>query len=131
MHKITEFLRRAGTFYIATMDGEQPRVRPFGAVAEWEGKIYLQTSSQKPVFRQIMENPKVEISGMADGKWIRLTGTLAQDDRREARKAVLDACPELRKIGYDEDDGKCEVVYFTQAKADICSFTEPMEIYTL
>ena len=131
MHKITQFLKDAGTFYIATMDGDQPRVRPFGAVAELDGKLYIQTSNQKPVFQQIMKNPKVEISGMAGGKWIRFTATLVRDDRREARKAVLDACPELRQIGYDEDDGKCEVLYFDSGKADICSFTAPPETCTL
>ena len=131
MHKITQFLADAHTYYIATMDGGQPRVRPFGVAVEYEGKLYIQTSSQKPVFRQIMANPKVEISAMAHGKWIRLSGTLVRDDRREARKAVLDACPELRNIGYDEDDGKCEVLYFDSATADICSFTEPTETITL
>lgn len=130
MDAITAFLRQAGTFYLATIDGDQPRVRPFGAVAQWEDKLYLITSSQKDVFRQLQRSPKVELSGMAGDRWIRLTGALVADPRREAREAFLEQNPDLKTL-YSPDDGKCEVLYFVKGHAAIRSFTGPTEEYDL
>ncbi|MDO5475511.1 MAG: pyridoxamine 5'-phosphate oxidase family protein [Eubacteriales bacterium] len=124
MKEVLQFLQEAGVFYIATMDGDQPRVRPFGAVNEFEGKLYIITSNQKDVFKQLQKNPKVEISGMnKSGKWIRLSCEVVRDDRVEARKAMLEAYPSLGSM-YSPDDGKMEVLYFRNASATICSFTE-------
>ncbi|MBQ9328750.1 MAG: pyridoxamine 5'-phosphate oxidase family protein [Solobacterium sp.] len=130
MKQALQFLADAGTFYLATVDGDQPRVRPFGAVAEFEDKLYIITNNQKDVFKQIQVNPKIEISGMTkDGKWIRLSAEAVRDERREARKAVLDANPGLRGM-YNEDDGKIEVLYLKNASATICSFTEAPVSFT-
>ncbi len=129
MKETLEFLKKAGTFYLATMDGDQPRVRPFGAVCEFEGKLYLVTNNKKDVYKQIMANPKIEISGMADGKWIRLSGEAVQDPRREAKKAMLDANPGLRGM-YNEDDGIVEVLYLRNATAVFCSFTDAPVTHT-
>ena len=123
MNTVLQFLQQAGTFYLATVQGDQPRVRPFGAVCEFEGKLYLVTNNEKPVYQQIMVNPRIEISAMAQDKWIRLSAQAVRDDRREARKAMLDANPGLRRM-YSEDDGKVEVLYLKNATATICSFTE-------
>ena len=123
MKEVLEFLQKAGTFYVATVDGDQPHVRPFGAVCEFEGKLYLVTNNTKDVYKQMLANPKLEISGMADNKWIRLSAEAVRDDRREARKAMLDANEGLRNM-YNEDDGKVEVLYLKNATAAICSFTE-------
>ena len=114
---------------MATVDGDQPRVRPFGAVCEFEGKFYLVTNNTKDVYKQMLANPKIEISGMADNKWIRLSAEAVRDDRREARKAMLDANEGLRNM-YNEDDGKVEVLYLKNATAVICSFTEPPVSYS-
>ena len=131
MNKAARFLTDCGTFYLATVDGDRPRVRPFGAVAEWEGRLYLCTSNTKDVFAQVVANPKVEISGTIGGdRWIRLSGKLAVDSRREARKAFLDANPALRGM-YGEDDGRFEVLYFTEGTATFCSFASPPETMTL
>ena len=129
MKETLEFLKKAGTFYLATMDGDQPRVRPFGAVCEFEGKLYLVTNNKKDVYKQIMANPKIEISAMADGKWIRLSGEAVQDPRREAKKAMLDANPGLRGM-YNEDDGIVEVLYLRNATAVFCSFTDAPVTHT-
>ena len=124
MKEVLQFLQDAGVFYIATMDGDQPRVRPFGAINEFEGKIYIITSNEKDVYKQMQKNPKVEISGMnKEGKWIRLSCEVVRDDRTEAKKSMLDANPTLRAM-YSEEDGKMEVLYFKNANASICSFTE-------
>ncbi|MBQ7371964.1 MAG: pyridoxamine 5'-phosphate oxidase family protein [Blautia sp.] len=123
MKEALQFLKDAGTFYLATVDGDQPRVRPFGAVAEFEDKLYIITNNEKEVYKQLEKNPKFEISGMAKGKWIRLSGEAVRDDRREARKAMLDANPSLRSM-YNEDDGKVEVLYIQNATVTICSFTD-------
>lgn len=129
MNEIYEFMKQAGVFYIATIDGDQPRVRPFGAIHEFEGRIYIVTSNEKPVFKQMMANPKIEVSAMTqDGRWLRLTTQVAVDDRREARKAMLDANENLRAM-YSEDDGKCEVLYFSNSEASICSFTAAPVLY--
>lgn len=128
MKRAMEFLEEAGTFYLATADGDQPRVRPFGAVAEFEDKLYIITNNEKDVYKQMQKNPKVEISGMAKGKWIRLSAEAVRDDRFEARKNMLDANPSLRKM-YSEDDGRVEVLYLQNATATICSFTDEPETW--
>ena len=129
MKEVLQFLQDAGVFYIATMDGDQPRVRPFGAINEFDGKIYIITSNEKDVYKQMQKNPKVEISGMnKEGKWIRLSCEVVRDDRTEAKKSMLDANPSLRAM-YSEEDGKMEVLYFKNANAVICSFTEAPAAY--
>ena len=129
MKKVMEFLKEAGVFYLATVEGDQPRVRPFGAVAEFDGKLYIITSNKKDVYNQIAKNPKVEVSAMnGKGQWIRLTAMLVRDERREAKTAMLNANPDLRGM-YSEDDGKMEVLFFENATAAICSFTSVPEIH--
>ncbi len=131
MKEVLEFLKLCRVYYIATMDGDQPRVRPFGAQCGFEGRLYLTTSNQKAVYAQMKANPKIEISGMApDGRWIRLTAEAVFDERREARQAMLEANPELGGL-YSLDDGKFEVFYLQNATAVICSFTAPPVTITL
>ncbi|MBQ3865318.1 MAG: pyridoxamine 5'-phosphate oxidase family protein [Clostridia bacterium] len=128
MQKTGEFLKECGVFYLATADGDQPRVRPFGATAVFEDKLYLITGNGKDVFAQMMKDPKIEISGTApDGRWIRLTAKAVRDGRVEARRAMLEQNPDLRAM-YDENDGVMEVFYLTGAEAKICSFTAAPEI---
>lgn len=129
MKKAMEFLKSCGTFYLATVEGDQARVRPFGAVCAFEDRLYIITNNQKAVFAQMMKNPKVEISGMAGGKWIRLSAEVVRDERREARKAMLDENAGLRNM-YNEDDGIVEVLYLKNATATICSFTDAPETWT-
>lgn len=124
MNEIVKFLTESQTFFLATADGDQPRVRPFGAVMEWDGKLYICTNNRKKVFKEIMKNPKVEISSVLAGRWIRLCGKVAVDSRIEARMAMLDATPSIRNM-YRADDGIFEVLYFTEGTAVISSFTEP------
>ena len=126
MEKVYQFLKDAGTYYLATVEGDQPRVRPFGTVHIFEGKLYIQTGKKKDVSRQLAANPKAEICAFKDGVWLRLAGTLAEDDRVEARKAMLDAYPNLRGM-YDENDGNTQVLYFRDAVATFSSFTAPPE----
>ena len=121
MEKVCEFLKSAGTYYLATVEGDQPRVRPFGTAHIFEGKLYIQTGKVKPTSRQILANPKVEISAFHNGAWIRLTGELAEDDRVAAKKSMLDAYPNLRGM-YDENDGNTQVFYFKNAVATFSSF---------
>lgn len=128
MEEVYEFLKNAGTFFIATEEENQPRVRPFGVVNIYDGKLYIQTGRKKNVAKQIAINPAVEICAVKDGKWIRVSGELIDDDRVEAKKSMLDAHPELRKIGYDENDKNTEVLYFTNATATISSFTEEPKV---
>jgi len=128
MQRVNDFLKKAGTYYLATVEGDQPRVRPFGTVNIFENKLYIQTGKVKPTAKQLAENPKVEICAMADGEWIRVSGTLVEDDRFEAKKSMLDAYPGLRKM-YDENDGNTVVYYFKNATAVISAFThEPVTI---
>lgn len=129
MQKTLDFLKAAGTYYLATMDGDQPRVRPFGTAHIFEGKLYIQTGKVKPVSKQIAANPKVELCAFKDGTWLRLCGELVEDDRVEARKSMLDAYPELRSM-YDENDGNTQVFYFKNATATFSSFTASPETIT-
>lgn len=127
MEEVFEFLNKCGTFYLATEEGNQPRVRPFGAVNIFEGKLYIQTGKSKNISKQMQINPNVEISGMADGKWIRLEGKVVRDDRYEAKADMLDNNPELKSM-YSADDDNTEVLYFENAKATFCSFTEEPKV---
>ena len=126
MEKVYEFLKNAGVYYLATADGDQPRVRPFGTVNVFEGKLYIQTGLVKDVAKQLRANPKAEICAFKDGAWIRVSGRLILDDRFEARKSMLDAYPGLRSR-YSEDDGNTAVFYFEDGVAVISSFTAPPE----
>ncbi len=123
IQEVYEFLKKCGTYYLATLDGDQPRVRPFGTVALFEGRLYIQTGKVKEVSKQIQAHPKVEICGFADGRWIRVACTLVRDDRVEAKKFLLDAYPHLRGM-YNEEDGNTEVLYMKDATATFHSFTE-------
>lgn len=129
MRRVCEFLKSAGTYFLATVEGDQPRVRPFGTAHVFEGRLYIQTGKAKPVSKQIIANPKVEISAFKDGKWLRISGELVEDDRVEAKKSMLDAYPELRGM-YDENDGNTQVFYFKNATAVFSSFTSAPETIT-
>jgi len=130
MNEVLEFLTSNPTFYLATIDGDQPRVRPFGAVMKYEDKLYFGTNNTKPVSKQLLANPKVEISTTSPkGEWIRLTGKAVIDSRREAKAAMLEAVPMLKNM-YSSDDDIFEVFYLTDAVAVFNSFssTEPKTI---
>ncbi|GFZ30761.1 NimC/NimA family protein [Clostridium zeae] len=130
MKKALEFLQESRTFYLATTEGDQPRVRPFGAVFEYEGKLYIVTNNKKECFKQMLENPKVEISAMNKGKWIRLAGEVAHDDRREVKELALETIPSLKSM-YNIEDGIFAVLYFTKGTATIYSFTGEPETFSL
>ena len=127
MKRVEAFLKKAGTYYLATIDGDQPRVRPFGTIHIFEDRLYIQTGKVKEVSRQIHANPKVEICAFMEGEWLRLSGTLAEDERREARQSMLDAYPQLQRM-YSADDGNTEVFYFTEATAVFSAFTHGPEV---
>ena len=127
MERVYNFLKNAETYYLATVDGDQPRVRPFGTILMYEGKLYIQTGKIKPVSKQIEANPKVELCAFMNGEWIRVAGSLVEDDRIEARQAMLDAYPSLQAM-YKADDGNTVVYYFKDAEATISSFTKAPEV---
>ncbi len=128
IEKVAQFLKECGTYYLATVEGDQPRVRPFGTAEIFEDKLYIQTGRSKNVSKQLAENPKFEISGMNKGEWIRVEGELVDDDRIEAKKNMLDHYPALRNM-YDEKDENTQVLYMKNVTATICSFTHEPEIY--
>ena len=127
MERVCNFLKEAGVYYLATVEGDQPRVRPFGTVNIFDGKLYIQTGKVKPVSKQLAANPKAEICAFKDGVWLRVAGELVEDDRVEAKKAMLDVYTNLRAM-YDENDGNTQVLYFKNATAAFSSFTAPDEI---
>ena len=126
MERVEKFLKEAGVYYLATVEGDQPRVRPFGTVNIFDGKLYIQTGKVKEVSKQLHINPKAEICAFKDGDWLRVSGELVADDRREARASMLDAYPDLRRM-YNEDDGNTEVFYIKNASATFSSFTKAPE----
>ena len=119
MERVAKFLKEAETYYLATVEGDQPRVRPFGTAHIFEGKLYIQTGKVKDVSKQIHANPKVEICAFKNGEWLRVAGELVEDDRREARQSMLDAYPSLQNM-YSADDGNTEVFYFKNAYNNGC-----------
>ncbi len=127
MNEIYEFLKKCGTYYLATVEGNQPRVRPFGTIDLFEDKLYIQTGKKKSVAEQIKANPKIEISGMLGDKWIRVTAEAVLDERTEAQQHLLDAYLSLQSM-YKAGDGNTEVYYLKNGEAQICSFTEKPKI---
>ena len=129
IEKVYQFLNEAQTYYLATMEGDQPRVRPFGTVLLQGGKLYIQTGKVKEVSKQIAANPKVEICAFKDGKWLRIAGELAEDEAREVKVAMLEKMPSLAAM-YNPDDGNMQMLYFKNATATFSSFTEEPETVT-
>ena len=129
MREVYDFLKKCGTYYLATVEGDQPRVRPFGTVDIFEDRLYIQTGKVKDVSKQLQANPKVEICAFADGKWLRVAGTLVRDDRLEPKVHMLDSYPALKAM-YSAEDGNTEVLYFKDATATFSSFTEPPRTIT-
>ena len=121
MNEVYQFLKKADTYYLATVEGDQPRVRPFGTVDLFEGKLYIQTGKVKPVSKQLHANPKAELCAFMEGKWIRVAGELEADERVEAKKHMLDAYPMLREM-YDENDDNTEVFFLKNGTATFCAF---------
>jgi len=127
MQEVYDFLKKCDTYYIATVEGNQPRVRPFGTVDIFEGKLYIQTGKVKDVSRQIKANPKIEICAFDGAKWIRVQATAVEDDRLEAKQHMLDAYPSLQGM-YKADDDNTQVLYLKDATATISSFTEKPKV---
>mgnify|MGYP000853800574 CR=1 FL=1 len=123
MKEVCEFLKKCGAYYLATVEDDQPRVRPFGTAEIFEDKLYIQTGKVKNVSKQMKKNPKIEICGMTDDNWIRIEAAAVEDDRVEARQHMLNAYPSLQKM-YKADDGNCQVFYLKDATATIYSFTD-------
>ena len=123
MQEVCEFLKAAGTYYLATDEGGQPHVRPFGTAHIFEGKLYIQTGKVKAVSRQMHANPRIEICAMHEGRWLRIEASAVLDDRREARVSMLEAYPSLQAM-YSPDDGNTEVWYLRNATATFYSFTD-------
>ena len=130
VERVCKFLDDAQTYYLATVEGDQPRVRPFGTALVYEDKLYIQTGKVKSVSKQIEANPKVEICAFQGGKWMRIAGELVNDDRREPKAAMLEKMPSLKAM-YSADDDNTQVLYFKNATATFASFTEAPEIFDL
>jgi uncharacterized pyridoxamine 5'-phosphate oxidase family protein len=127
MKEVQEFLKECGVYYLATIDGDKPRVRPFGTAEIFEDKLYIQTGKKKDVSKQIQANNNVEICAYKDGKWLRIEGKLIRDDRLEAKQDMLDKNPSLKAM-YSAEDDNTEVLYFENATATFYSFTEEPKV---
>ncbi len=126
MKRVCDFLKKAEVYYLATVEGDQPRVRPFGTVNEFEGRLYIQTGRIKPTSHQLAKNNKAEICAFCGGAWLRVTCELIEDDRLAPKKAMLDAYPNLRTM-YDENDGNTQVFYMQNAVATFSAFGKEPE----
>ncbi len=129
IERVCQFLEQAQTYYLATVEGDQPRVRPFGTVLIFEGKLYIQTGKVKPVSKQLAANPKAEICAFHNGTWLRVSGELIDDDRREPKAAMLEKMPSLKAM-YSADDDNTQVLYFRNASATFSSSTAAPETST-
>lgn len=129
IERVYQFLDEANTYYLATVEGDQPRVRAFGTALLHDGKLYIQTGKVKPVSKQIAANPKVEICAFKDGKWVRIAGELVNDDNHDVKVAMLEKMPSLKAM-YSADDDNMQMLYFKNAEATFSSFTEEPETVT-
>ncbi len=130
VERVCAFLDEAKAYYLATAEGDQPRVRPFGTALVYEGKLYIQTGKVKPVSNQLAANPKAEICAFDKGQWVRVSGKLINDDRREVKAAMLEKYPSLKRM-YSADDDNTQVLYFADAEATFSSFMAPPETVEL
>jgi uncharacterized pyridoxamine 5'-phosphate oxidase family protein len=121
MNEVCEFLKKCGTYYLATVEGDQPRVRPFGTVNIYNGKLYIQTAKAKAVSKQMAQNPKIEICGFQGGSWVRVAATAVNDDDIEAKKHMLEDYPSLKER-YKAEDSNTQVLYLKDATATFSSF---------
>lgn len=126
LEKTVKFLKDAEVYYLATVEGNKPRVRPFGTAHIYEGRLYIQTGKIKDVSKQLAANPNAEICAFKGAEWVRISGELVEDDRREARQSMLDAYPSLQAM-YSADDGNTQVFYFKDATAVFSSFEHEPE----
>jgi uncharacterized pyridoxamine 5'-phosphate oxidase family protein len=122
MKEVYEFLKQCGTYFLATVEGDQPRVRPFGTVDVFEGRLYIQTGKVKKVSKQLAANPKVEICAVMGDKWLRVEALAVEDDRLEPKDHMLDQYPSLKGM-YKADDGNTQVLYLKDATATFSSFS--------
>ena len=131
IEKVSEFLDKTRTYYLATVDGDQPRVRPFGTVLVYDGKLYIQTGKVKPVSKQLAANPKAEICAFdgQTGTWLRVSGEIINDDSRDVKVAMLEKYPDLKGM-YNPDDDNTQVLFFKDATATFSSFTAAPEEFT-
>ena len=130
LEKVIKFLDEAQTYYLATLEGDQPRVRPFGTALIFNDKLYIQTGKVKPVSKQLKANPKAEICAFMGGRWLRISGELIEDETREVKTLMLQKMPMLRNM-YNEDDGNMQMLYSKNAKATFSSFTAPPETFEI
>jgi uncharacterized pyridoxamine 5'-phosphate oxidase family protein len=129
IERVCKFLDDTGTYYLATVEGDQPRVRPFGTALVFEGKLYIQTGKVKNISKQLAANPKAEICAFDGGKWLRVAGELINDDRIAPKAAMLEKHPELKGM-YKAEDDNTQVLYFRNATATFSSFTDAPETFT-
>ena len=122
MKEVLEYLKKCKTYFLATVEDDQPHVRPFGVAEEFEGKIYIQTGKVKNVSKQLKNNPKIEICATDGPTWLRIEAQVVEDDRREVKAYVLDKNPGLKSM-YDPDDSNTQVFYLINATATFYSFT--------
>jgi uncharacterized pyridoxamine 5'-phosphate oxidase family protein len=127
VQEVHDFLKKCGAYYLATMEGDQPRVRPFGTIHLYDGKLYIQTGKIKDVSKQIVKNPKIEICAFDGNEWLRVQATAVDDPRVEAIESLLDDYPQL-KNRYSATDGNCQVLYLKDAVATFSSFTAPSRV---
>ncbi len=127
MKEVYDFLKKCGTYYLATVEGDKPRVRPFGTIDIFEDRLYIQTGKVKNVSKQLQANPKAEICAFAEGTWVRVEGKLIRDDRIEPKTHMLDNYPELKGM-YSAEDDNTEVLYFEDATATFYSFTSEPKV---
>ena len=127
IEKVVHFLDETKDYFLATAEGDQPRVRPFGTVLLYNGKLYIQTGKAKSVSKQLAANPKAEICAFNGQKWVRIAGELVNDEDRAVKAAMLEKYPMLKGM-YDPDNGNTQVLYFKNATATFASFTEPLEV---
>ena len=130
MEAILKFLDESKVFYLATVEGDQPRVRPMGFTMAYNGKLYLATNNKKEMYKQMKANPKIECCAMAGGKWLRIDGTVAFDEERETKVKALEKSPNLTKM-YNADDGIFALFYFTSARASISDMSGSKEEFSI
>jgi len=127
--KIYDFLHEAKRFFVATVDKDKPRVRPFGSYMIYDGKLYFSTADTKPFWRQIIENPNIEICACdGEGGWLRIEAKANPDRRKVVKEAMLRQNPRLQQI-YEAHGKHVALFYITNATAAFENLKGEKEVF--
>lgn len=130
IQKVDEYLEKTGVWYLATEDGDQPKVRPIGFRMLLDGKIYFGVGKHKDVYKQMVANPNVEIAATLEGSFLRYYGKAVFESDQELAEKAKQLAPFLQDI-YNEKTGfELKIFHLSPAVAEFRNMVEVEESFS-